>query len=383
MSESMVPSATSPGPGVDERCGPGPWLSDLRCIFDAMLEEADVDALSVKDALELARGAVRQAAPGLLWVVGQVEELFRSNGNVYWDLVGERCRLPVAAFGPDAEHIESVLAEAGVKLEDGAEVRVQGFLGVYAAKGRVQLKARTVDPSVTVGVAELARRRLLGELEAAGAAAGQAMLSLPAAPMAVALVAPAGDGRADFVRALERSGWAFSVRELTVVSEGERACEQLSQAIAAAGAGPADVVVVARGGGSGVTRAYDAAEVAWAVARCQRPVLMAVGHSTDVSVADQMAWRSVSTPTAAGEFLAEMVGEADRVLVEEARAVHQACRAVLADASRVLEAEHSAVGAGLFQARQAAAARAASRRAWLVAAALALALLVVLVVVFR
>lgn len=339
--------------------------------------ESDVGALSVSDALKLADGAIRREASDLLWVVGQVEELFRSKSNVYWDLVDRKGRLHVVAFDQDAAQIESILEAAGARLEDGAEVRVQGFLRVWAVKGRVELKAKTVDPAVTVGAAELARRALLENLDEAGASGVQAALSLPVAPLKVALVVPAGDGREDFRRVLERSGWAFSVQEWPVSSEGGTAPADLEQAITAAGAGLADVVVVARGGGSGVTRAYDAAGVAWAVARCPLPVLMAVGHSTDVSVADRMAWRSVSTPTAAAELLAEAVAEADRALVAEARAVHQASRAVLAEANRVLDAEHVWVSAALVQARQAAAARASSKNAWLVAATLMLVLLVV------
>jgi exonuclease VII large subunit len=148
--------------------------------------------LGVHEALALAAGGVRSAAPGLVWVQGEVEGLTRSRaGHWYWTLTGDGARLAVCALGPDATTIGQTLAAAQVSLANGLTLRVRGSLEVYPQRGQVQLRAAAVDPAVSVGGAVLARRDVRARLDAAGLLGHQALQRPPRCPLRVGVVAPA------------------------------------------------------------------------------------------------------------------------------------------------------------------------------------------------
>lgn len=151
----------------------------------------------------------------------------------------------------------------------------------------MQLRVFEVDPAVSVGAAVLARREVWTRLAAAGLLELQRALRPALCPVRVGVVAPAGQGLEDFVSVLERTPWEWQLRVLAVASEGPAAPAEIAHAVASLTS--VDLVVVTRGGGSGVTAAYDSFEVAAAVCSCPVPVLMAVGHSSDASVADDCA----------------------------------------------------------------------------------------------
>lgn len=97
--------------------------------------------LGVAEAVAVASDAIGCAAPGLVWVEGEVDGLTRSRaGHWYWSLSGGGARLAVCALGRDATAIARTLAVAEVVLADGLTVRVRGSLGVYRQRGQLQLR---------------------------------------------------------------------------------------------------------------------------------------------------------------------------------------------------------------------------------------------------
>jgi exonuclease VII large subunit len=99
----------------------------------------------------------------------------------------------------------------------------------------------------------------------------------------------------------------------------------------------ADVVILARGGGTAVRLPYDTEIVARAVATCPVPVITALGHAGDRSLADEVAWRSVATPSSAAGLVNSLIAEADREIVELGREIAAACRRHLERARRDLD----------------------------------------------
>jgi exodeoxyribonuclease VII large subunit len=180
------------------------------------------------------------------------------------------------------------------------------------------------------------------------------------------------------VRVLKGIPWAWRVQIVTVASEGPNAPSQIARAVTALGG--VDLVVVTRGGGSGVTAAYDTYAVAAAVCACPAPVIVAVGHSSDASVADACARWAVATSTAAGELCAHLVQRADTAIVDLGREIVGHNRRHLHDAEReVSAAELSVAGsrarldAARVREERAAAARSARRARMAVLAAAILA----------
>jgi len=290
------------------------------------------------EALAIAATAVREAAPRLVWVRGEIVGLTRSRaGHLYWTLTDAGARLAVCAIGRDAQRIVVSLNRAQVSLAEGMTVRVGGALDVYRPRGQLQLRASAVDPSVTVGEALLARRHVRARI--GDKVDRQKTLRPGPCPLRVAVVAPAGRGSEDFCAILAASPWAWQLQVLEVPSEGTAAPAAIAAAIGRVGG--CDLVVVARGGGDAVTAAYDTYEVAAAVCACPAPVVVAVGHH-----ADACAWASRATPTAAGELCVGLLERADAALTAAGSAVADAARARLARADAEVDQLEAAVTAG-------------------------------------
>lgn len=313
-------------------------------------------ALTVSQALALANTGVRDALGGPAWIRGEVAGLVCSQaGHLYWNLVDDRARLAVVAFRSDAARMRAMLEGAGVAFADGLAISVLGQLEVYTAKGQVQLRAAKLDPAVSVGEQALARRVVRKALTSAGLIEAQRSLVMDPVPLELVVVAPAGQGLGDLLGRLNESPWAWRLRVITAASEGPDA--PLSIAAAVRAGGHCDVVILTRGGGAGATTAYDSDEVCRAVCSCPIPVMVAVGHTSDRSLADECAFATLPTPTAAAADLIARLEAADQALVSEARAAVNAAGVALSRARSDIEAEWRAIGATRSQLAGAIAAR--------------------------
>jgi exodeoxyribonuclease VII large subunit len=279
--------------------------------------------------------ALASAGMRQLWVVGTVGSLRRKNGFVSLELVEYqpdattvRSVLPVGIFRQAAGEIDRVLAGAGVRLEDGIDVALYGRLESNGAYGPLRMVALGVDARVAVGAAVLAREELVRELEASGAMAAQRALVLPAVPRRIGLVSAAdGAGRADVIEVLGRSNHGFEVVEARAAMSGSTAPAQVARALRGLCAQRVEVILLARGGGArSDLSAFDAPELARAVAACRVPVLSALGHASDRTVCDMVAHAVFPTPSAAAAALvarAEAQAQQQRVAAAQARQAEQ------------------------------------------------------------
>lgn len=148
----------------------------------------------------------------------------------------------------------------------------------------------------------------------------QRRLPLPAAPLAVAVVGPTGNGVDDALAVLRSSPWAIHVRHVDAPSTD---AGWIVQALAAAARG-SDVILLVRGGGDMSGTAYDAEVVVRAVAGSPVPVVAGVGHVADRSLADRAAAVSVPTPTAAARWVTDRLARFDAALDAAARRARDA-----------------------------------------------------------
>ena len=149
---------------------------------------------------------------------------------------------------------------------------------------------------------------------------------------------PGGQGLEDFETRLRMTPWAWDLRVLLTPGEGPRAWESVSRAVRAL-SGQVDVIVITRGGGAGVTTAYDSPSVAFAVCQASCPVIVAVGHASDTTVAEQVAWRRESTPTAAAVTLDRVLAAQRDDLAREMAAAFEDAQQLLRRVSEQLEGE--------------------------------------------
>ena len=334
--------------------------------------------LGVSEVHDLIRAALRDAGLENVWVSGVVSGLRTGPKFTSWELVeyqGDattvRSMLHVGAFAREYTAITRVLANAGVTLADGLEVSFYGRLEPAAAFGRLRLLAHDVDARVAVGAAALRRQQLLEDLQASGELTAQRSLAPPADIRRLGLLsAAAAAGRADVLSVLSRSPSPIDIVEASAALSGPTAPGQVAQALGRLQAAHVDAIIIARGGGArSDLAAWDSATVAHAIARCPIPVLTALGHATDHTVADLVAHGAHETPSAAAGMI---VARSEAIAGQQrAAAAHHGYQQQMVNAQHEAAAERHAHQLQLARARR--------RAAWATAIALVALLLLILV----
>lgn len=232
-------------------------------------------------------------------VRGEISNVSRpASGHHYFSLKDDRAQLRCVQFRSAARLLR-------FDLEDGLEVICQGTLSVYGQRGDLQLIVERIDP-VGQGSLQLAFQQLRARLEAEGLFASERKRSLPLFPATVGVVTSAtGAAVQDILNVLRRRSCGLQVLLRPVAVQGDEAPQQIVDAIADLNReGSCDVLIVGRGGGSAEDlSAFNDERVARAIVASQRPVVSAVGHEVDVTIADLVADLRAPTPSAAAELV--------------------------------------------------------------------------------
>jgi exodeoxyribonuclease VII large subunit len=193
-------------------------------------------------------------------------------------------------------------------LEDGLAVVLRGRVSVYEQRGEYQIQVLTVEPQGT-GALQLAFEQLKRKLEAEGLFDPARKRPLPYLPRRIGIVtSPRGAAIRDMLHVLERRFPGLPVLLYPAVVQGAQAAGEIAAGIAAlnrlAAAQKIDVIIVGRGGGSVEDLwAFNEEPVARAIAASAVPVVSAVGHETDFTIADFVADVRAPTPSAAAEIV--------------------------------------------------------------------------------
>jgi exodeoxyribonuclease VII large subunit len=238
-----------------------------------------------------------------VWVEGQVTNFrgVNASGHRYFSLKDEGAQLGAVLFKFTAAR------GLGFELEDGLQVLAKGRVSVYEPRGNYQLICERLELK-GVGALQKQFEQLKRRLEAEGLFDADRKRSLPAFPKRVAVItSPSGAVIRDILHVTSRRCPWLPLVILPVKVQGEGSKEEIAaafEAIARGDAGPVDLVVLARGGGSLEDLwAFNEELVARAVANCPVPVISAVGHETDYSIADFVADYRAPTPSVAAEIL--------------------------------------------------------------------------------
>jgi exodeoxyribonuclease VII large subunit len=243
---------------------------------------------------------------GDIWVEGEISNYRPApSGHVYFTLKDADAQLPVVLFRRQAVLLR-------FRPEDGLHVLVRGRLSIYEQRGQMQLVAETMEP-VGAGSLQFAFEQLKERLKAEGLFDPARKRPLPAFPRTVAIVtSPTGAVLRDFLNIVARRHSGLNVLLVPVSVQGDSAPAEIESALTflnqsvAAGAALADIVLLARGGGSlEDLAAFNSERVARAIASSRLPVVSAVGHETDFTIADFVADLRAPTPSAAAELITE------------------------------------------------------------------------------
>jgi len=238
-----------------------------------------------------------------LWVEGQITNYrgLNASGHRYFSLKDEGAKLDSVLFKFSAAR------GLAFELQEGQQVLAHGRLSVYEPRGNYQMVCDRIELK-GVGALQQAFEKLKRKLEAEGLFDADRKRPLPAFPKRVAVItSPTGAVIRDILHVTARRCPWLGIVVLPVKVQGEGSKEEIAAALEAVGkgeVGPVDLVLLARGGGSLEDLwAFNEEVVARAIAACPLPVLSAVGHEVDYTIADFVADYRAPTPSAAAEIL--------------------------------------------------------------------------------
>jgi exodeoxyribonuclease VII large subunit len=229
-----------------------------------------------------------------VWVQGEITNYSQSAaGHRYFSLKDEYATLRCVLFrGSDS---------SAPPMRNGMDALVHGRMSIYEARGDMQFYVDAVEDA-GIGVLHQRFEALKARLEAEGLFALERKRPLPSCPAVVGVVtSSSGAALRDILRTLRLRCPLVRVILVPTLVQGDGAAPQVAAALDALNAhGEAEVIIVARGGGSlEELWAFNEEVVAYAIARSRIPVVTGVGHETDFTIADFVADVRSSTPTAA------------------------------------------------------------------------------------
>lgn len=251
---------------------------------------------SVSAVNAMARELVEGMLPPL-WVTGEVTGFTRArSGHCYFSLRDREAQIRCVMWRDEARRLPTAPAE-------GMQVRALGRLTIYEARGEFQLTVAELEGRGE-GLWKLAFERLHSRLQTEGLTAPERKRPIPRCPRRVGVVtSPTGAAVRDILSVIGRRAPWTEVILCGCRVQGEGAADEIARAIRRfARAGCADVLIIGRGGGSREDLwAFNEEVVARAISESPVPTISAVGHETDVCIADLVADLRAPTPSAAAE----------------------------------------------------------------------------------
>ncbi|HEU4476918.1 MAG TPA: exodeoxyribonuclease VII large subunit [Pyrinomonadaceae bacterium] len=301
-------------------------------LFSALFDETERRPLTVSELT----GAVRKALEGRfssVWVEGEISNFkAHSSGHWYFTIKDEGAQLRAKCF-------RSTNTRIRFRPTDGLHVRARGRLSVYEPRGEYELVVEALDP-VGEGALRIAFEQLRDRLQAEGLFARELKRPLPVFPRRVGIVtSPTGAAIRDVLNVISRRTRTVHVLFSPARVQGEGAGRDIARAIRLINdhhkdaqlrgrvADLVDVLIVGRGGGSTEDLwAFNEEEVARAIRASAIPVISAVGHETDFTIADFAADLRAPTPSAAAELVAAKEDEICTRLSELGKSLSQLMR---------------------------------------------------------
>lgn len=239
----------------------------------------------------------RDIALSKITICGEVSNCkYQENGTIYFTLKDENAALGCVCFSQKRQAL-------GFRLENGQKLNVTGQISVYEKNGVYQMY---VEKAALTGQGELYERflRLKAEMEEMGMFDPGYKKPIPSYASRIGIVtAPTGAAIRDIINVSTRRNPYVKLYLMPTLVQGQYAAESIARAIRKLDAYGLDVMIVGRGGGSIEDLwAFNEEVVAKAIFDCKTPVISAVGHETDFTIADFVADLRAPTPSAAAEL---------------------------------------------------------------------------------
>lgn len=287
--------------------------------------EATRKVFSVVELTEQIRRLLEKQI-GQVWVSGEVTNFrLQSSGHIYFTLKDANAQIACVLFrGEDVPHREYIA--------DGQKILLQGDLTVYGARGQYQIVVRAVELQ-GLGALQAAFEKLKQKLAAEGVFAPERKRPLPHFPRRIGLVtSPTGAAIRDVLHVVRRRNPGLQIILAPCRVQGDGAAREIVNAIRllnelSSGATRLDLILVTRGGGSLEDLwAFNEEIVARAIFESAVPIVSAVGHEIDFTIADFVADLRAATPSAAAEIITEGVFSSCKFLAQSGDRIQQLAR---------------------------------------------------------
>jgi exodeoxyribonuclease VII large subunit len=274
-------------------------------LLQSLFDDEERRPMTVTELNEQVKGALERSFSSV-WIEAEIVNFVAANsGHWYFTLHDGFSQLKAACY---------VRNNLRIRFEpfDGLQVRVRGKISVYQPKGEYQILVESLEP-VGEGALKIAFEQIKKKLDREGLFDEELKRPLPFFPKRVGVVtSPNGAAFHDILNVLSRRTRTVHVTLIPTRVQGETAGEEIEAAIKLANrhnqtsGEKIDVLIVGRGGGSSEDLwAFNEERVARAIRSSKIPVISAVGHEIDFTIADFVADRRAPTPSAAAEIVAE------------------------------------------------------------------------------
>jgi exodeoxyribonuclease VII large subunit len=276
--------------------------------------------LSVSELTRSIRG-ILETKFGAVWVQGEVSNYkLHPSGHQYFTLKDARAQIACVIF-------RNTMAPLRQPLTDGAQIQIYGNVSVFEARGQYQLSVQIIQP-IGLGVLQAKFEALKRKLDAEGLFDAARKRTLPKFPKRIGIVtSPSGAAIRDMLNVLRRRAPWLQILINPVHVQGSGAAQEIAVAIRELASpsedfAPVDLIVLARGGGS-MEDLWEFNEeiVARTIADVTVPIVSAVGHEIDFTIADFVADLRAPTPSAAAELIVPDIVDLRRHIDASARGV--------------------------------------------------------------
>jgi exodeoxyribonuclease VII large subunit len=264
------------------------------------MAKKELTIYTVSQVTSLIKAALEEAMPAKMVVAGEISDwkIHYSSGHCYFSLKDENAVLPCVMWASDFKDVK-------FRPENGLAVLAKGFIDVYPPQGKYQLYVERLEPA-GVGALQLAFEQMRKRLEAEGLFDEKHKRPLPKYPMRIGILTSESGAALYDIKDSIHNRWPCARLFLYPVPvQGEGAAEEIAAALRYVNRHnnklKLDVLIVGRGGGSLEDLwAFNEEVLARAIFASKIPVISAVGHEVDITIADLVADARASTPTKAG-----------------------------------------------------------------------------------
>jgi exodeoxyribonuclease VII large subunit len=263
-----------------------------------------------------------------LWVEGEITDLRpAASGHIYFTLKDDSGQLSAVLFRRQASLLR-------FRPENGLQVLLRGRISIYEQRGQIQLVTEHLEP-MGAGSLQLAFEQVKRRLQEEGLFDAERKRPLPAFPRSVGIVtSPSGAVIRDFITVTSRRQAALHIILYPALVQGESAAAEVAKGIEYFNqTREVDIIVIARGGGSLEDLApFNSESLARVIAASDLPVVSAIGHETDFTIADFAADLRAPTPSAAAELITAAQHKVEEHLEQLSQRLQRAARYLIMQA---------------------------------------------------